>query len=377
LQDPRDWHDAGSGQRAPAYVAPSTYVQQVGAPSGDDAGLAWTTDAGSTWRRVARIAQPLHGEPWVAGDPRDPLAIQPIQVGTSSDGTQIVQLVDLLHLAAPAATNRYPSMLGFGSLGVAPTAFAWYEVLAVDPQNPAHAIAPDASDNDVKVTFDGADSWRAIPGLRALVSWRGRYAMGLRANDRVATLVSAVSFCPDDSSNVLIGTRAGGAYFSSDGGAQWLPIPNSASIAYATSVFWLRRCRGAWISTYARGVWDVTLPESAPSPTVSPAPLSVARAALRPRIGPSIEITSATIEEGERVLDPHDALAVTITNVPSAGSFVLALDGRAIATVASGLLKMTYSSTPSFWPVGHHAVSLVDVSKTPPATLWSTDFIVP
>ncbi|MBV8491237.1 MAG: hypothetical protein JO199_11975 [Candidatus Eremiobacteraeota bacterium] len=373
----RNWHDVQLHQRAPAYVARNAYLQQTGAFT-SGAGLAWSDDRGTTWRRVAGIAQPFHGEPFVAGNPRDPMAVQPIQVGTSPDGMQTVQLVDVLHLNAAQATLRYPYMEGFGSLGVTPAGFAWYEVLGIDPADPAHRIAPDASDGDVKTTFDGGDRWQAIAGLRALVSHRGRYLMGVRESDRIATLVSVVSFCPDDPSHVLIGTRAGGAYLSLDGGRSWRAIRDSEPIVYATSAFWLDRCAGAWISTYARGVWSLLLPPSAGAASaVAPQPLSTVRPLLPHRDGPSIDITSGTIEEGERVLDPHDPLSVSVTHVPSLGRFVLAVDGRAIADVAAGLPLLTYSSTPPFWPVGHHDVALVDTSQPTSVTVWTTDFIVP
>ncbi len=377
LRNPHDWNDASPHQRAPVLAPGGQYVQQAAIGTNAPSMLAWSADRGATWRVLARFTLPLRGEPVLAGDALDPVAFQPVQSGTNADGTQIVRLATVTHLTSGAAAVRYPAMQGFGSLAVVPTAFAWFDVLGVDPEAPAHAIAPDAGDGDVKVTYDGGDRWIAIPALHALLSHGGRYALRLRANDRVATLVSAVAFCPGDSRRVLIATRAGGAYLSSDGGVGWQPVPGSGRIAYGDAIFWLDGCASAWIATYGSGIWRVTMPPlPAAEMPVAPA-LGPGLASLPPLAGPGIAITSGTIEEGERVLDPHDPLSVAVTHVPALGRFVLAVDGRAIANVAAGLPLLEYSAAPAFWPTGHHAVSVVDVSQSPAVTLSTSEFVVP
>ncbi len=118
-----------------------------------------------------------------------------------------------------ALGNPHAMMNNFGSIGVNPTAFAWYEVYAVDPNDATHIIAADALNNDVKVSTTGGDDWREIPGLTEMVTHHGAFLIGEPAGDRTVSLVSAISFCPDNPNRVLLGTQQGGAYLSIDGGS--------------------------------------------------------------------------------------------------------------------------------------------------------------
>ena len=373
-----DWRDVTPHQRAPVLVSHGTYLQQTGVGT-TSPGIAFTNDSGATWRTVATIAQPMRGNAVVAGPSAAPVAYQPVQTGAHADGTEIVRLVRLSDVTSSSPVKRFAAMQNFDSLGVAPAAFASYEVLGVDPRNPAHLIAPDAGDGDVKASFDGGDHWSPIAGLRDLVSHGGRYAMGLRDTDRVATLISVASFCPDDASRVLLGTRAGGAYYSNDGGTSWHAVPESQPMTFATSVFWLRDCRAAWISTYGRGIWNVAIDDEAPPGTPVSAAFGSGLTQLPPvpLPAPSVTVTSGTIEEGQRVLDPHDPLNAEASGIPSTGRYVLALDGRVVTPVPAGLPLLRYSATPEFWPLGRHALALVDVSGRTPRTLATTEFLVP
>ncbi len=246
------WPESAQRLPPPVILAQDTYVQPI------QHGLQYTTDTGASWRQIADIPETLRGRPQVGGLASELMLFQAIQTDTTG-GQQVVGLVRVSGFSSGGAGSKvYARMDGFGTIGVFPTMIS-YEVFAVDPNDPAHIIAADGSENNVKVTKDGGDSWRKIPGLKDLVSHHGEYLMGLPTGDRTATLVSSISFCPDNSSRVLIGTRQGGAYFSYDGGQTWESVTGSDGIVNTTSFFWLTGCGSAWASTYGRGIWQIDM----------------------------------------------------------------------------------------------------------------------
>ncbi|HTU82439.1 MAG TPA: hypothetical protein VMF61_09940 [Candidatus Acidoferrales bacterium] len=377
LRDPGNWPDASAHQRPPVRLGDSQYVQQAGAGGAGPAALAATADRGKSWQRLVTISQPLRGLPQTSEDGARAVVWQPAQLGTAADGTETVGFVQAVAGTNGAWALRYPRMRGFGSLGVAPAGFAWNEVFSVAPGDPEKAIAVDATDGDVKMTGDYGDTWAPVPALRALMTGDGRYATGERASDRVASLVSAIAFCPDDDDVIAAGTRAGGVYVSTTGGRTWERVAGSAPVTFATSLYWFHDCGALWAATYGRGIWSLTANAPARPPRATPAVSAPAPAPVPSAPPVRIALTSGSVEEGERVLDPHDPLDVTIASVPGAGRFVLAVDGRALTSVAAGLPSFRYSATPPFWPLGHHAVALVDVSQSPAVTVWTVPFIVP
>jgi hypothetical protein len=257
--DTADWPDASPGVSGPKFLALATYVQAVDGRDGHPAGLWQTTTTGRTWSQIAEIPQPQLGLPHTGGPAADATLIQPVGVGVrASDGVAIVHLARVTGFASGSGgTVRYPVMSDFGSLGVAPTGSLWSEVLAVDPQDPARIIAPDVVNGDMRMTVDGGDTWRPLPGLTNLVTQSGDYRFSVPAGNRLAPIVSVVSFCPDNNSRILLGTHQGGSYFSYDGGETWRAIPDTEPITFATSVFWQSGCGTAYLSTFSRGIWRI------------------------------------------------------------------------------------------------------------------------
>jgi hypothetical protein len=186
--------------------------------------------------------------------------VQPYNAGPRADGLSLVHLLRVSRFTgSPPARLSYAAMRGFGGLGVTGTEFAWYEVLAVDPSNPARIIAPDVLRGDVRRSRNGGDDWTPIAGLDDLVTHGGDYKFSIRNGARVHPLISTISICPDNSSRILIGTQQGGAYFSYDGGSTWMPVTDSAPIVFATSVWWLDGCSSAYMSSYARGIFRIDM----------------------------------------------------------------------------------------------------------------------
>ncbi len=262
------WSDpAQGGLRPPVILRQGTYVQGT-EPTADyplrPRGLQYTTNTGGNWRQIVEIRQPLNDLAKPAGLASDPTLIQSVQMGMMRNGQQEVGLVRVSGFSSgAAATLEYPSMDGFGTIAVFPTQI-WYEVYAVDPNDATHMIAADGLTNDVKVTTNGGDLWDPIPGLTDLVSHRGEYRMGKPWGNRVASLVSAISFCPDNSNRVLMGTQQGGVYFSYNSGQTWMPVTGSEAIVPTSSFFWLNNCGTAWASTWGRGIWQIDMAVSYP-----------------------------------------------------------------------------------------------------------------
>lgn len=106
-------------------------------------------------------------------------------------------------------------------------------------------------------TWDGGESWTEIPGLTSLVTDNGTLLFHTELNGFVgAPLVTAVSFSPQDSSLVLIGTNEGGIFFSADRGATWRQFSGSEQATYVTSFFW-ETANTIFVSTYGRGLWKL------------------------------------------------------------------------------------------------------------------------
>lgn len=262
-------HTGGS----PAMVSPGKWVESTDNFDGYTAGLSYTTNEGGRWRQIARIgAGPLDGRPKVAGPAADPTLTQPYTSGYDARGLNKVWLAQVSGFSGGSAgTVRYARMdacaPGASSpcekvgLGVTPTAFAWYEVLAVDPADPARMIAPDVFHGDMRKSTDGGDHWTPIPGLTDLVTHDGayRFAYGPIGNGRMAPIASTISICPYDDSRVLIGSQQGGAYLSLDGGQHFEQVDGSGEIVHATSIFWLAGCASAYVSTYGRGIYKIDM----------------------------------------------------------------------------------------------------------------------
>jgi hypothetical protein len=245
-----DWPESTLGSTPPVILSQGTYVQGV------EGGLRYTTDTGATWRQIADIPYPLRDRPKPALLESDPTLIQAIQTGTER-GQQVIGLERVSGFSSGGTPMmRRAIMRRFGTIGVLPLQI-WSEVYAVDPNNAAHIIAADGFFNNVQISADGGTTWDEMPGLTDQVSHHGEYVMGRPAGDRTASLVSAISFCPDNSNRILIGTRQGGAYFSYNGGDAWIPVTGSDGIVNATSFFWLTDCSKAWVSTYGRGIWQI------------------------------------------------------------------------------------------------------------------------
>jgi len=261
---------------SPTLIRRSQYVQQVRATTELAAGLGMTEDLGATWRQFAAFPQEPRDVPRLgqsgSGDPLlRTIVYQPFRTNalgpTWPRATRLIRVHKRL-FSQDSGTVIFPAMNGFGSLGINPTMFAWFQVFGVDPGNAFHIIAPDVVNQRMMETRNGGGTWTEIPGLTNLVTDNGRLLF--RTNlvggpDPVFPVVTAVSFSPQDPRLVLVGTSEGGIFRSNDNGATWKKIEGTDLATYITSFAWTD-ANTVYVSTYGRGLWRlkntrITLPD--------------------------------------------------------------------------------------------------------------------
>jgi hypothetical protein len=240
---------------APKIVRKSFHVQAVDSDAAFmSKGLGVTMDLGSTWSQYAAFNEDWRVLPKLSDPGVLPVLYQPVRTGYDIPRDfEIDKLVRIVKSpAGSGASVTYPLMNNFGGLGINPTMFAWYMVVAVDPGNTQHLIAPDVINEKMMESTNGGDNWTEIPNLTSLITNNGEFYF----NRSIFPQASAISFSLDDPNVVIIGTWQAGLFASGDRGATWWKIPGSDLITYVTSVEF-RSATDATISTYGRGLWKI------------------------------------------------------------------------------------------------------------------------
>jgi len=148
-----------------------------------------------------------------------------------------------------------PLMSGFGSLAVNRSMpLALHPVYDVAHDTGERLIAAD--DKDMMQSTNSGDLWTAIPNLKTLLLDEGKLQFNARLHGipLVMPLVTAISFCPTDPSQILVGTSEGGIYYSYNRGRTWGRIGGSRNATYVTSFFWAN-LNTVYVSTFGRGLW--------------------------------------------------------------------------------------------------------------------------
>ncbi len=110
-------------------------------------------------------------------------------------------------------------------------------------------VVPDIKQQVMMTTKTGGASWYEESDLFELVTKKGTHHFTNRF-----TLVSNISFNPDNDNQVMIGTRSAGLFCSRDGGLKWEYISGSGKIPEVSSTFFTGTTR-AIVSSYGRGLW--------------------------------------------------------------------------------------------------------------------------
>ena len=251
FRDHEDWRNAPGQVLGPVRLSETTHIQLVGTPGAY--GLAKTTDRGASWTWFTRFPEEPWGLPkFVTGE--QTTIYQPVKYPSyRSPGFDVYGFLKVTLARDGRAWIRYPTSAGLIGLGVTQTMFAWYRVFDVDPGNARHLIAVDGVRRKVVRSLDGGESWSDLGGLTRLATRDGAYRFTWESGHR-PTLVSAISFNPDNPNFVLVGTSEGGVYTSSDRGATWQGVPGTDMIRPITSFYW-RNWNDVIVSTYGRGLW--------------------------------------------------------------------------------------------------------------------------
>ncbi len=210
---------------------------------------------------MPRASYPANGEP---------VLYQALSTGMTDATTKLEEgaLARLLpNPNSDDATTDYPAMTNFRGFGIASTMEGWYRVFAVDPGDPNHLLASDVINEKVMESNDGGDNWNEMGQLQALVTdggklkFRGQMyfsqAPPLWALDfSPISVVSAISFHPDNPDRVAVGTVQSGVFVSIDRAQTWKKVPGSEKATLISGLYW-RKDDDLIVSTYGRGLWRV------------------------------------------------------------------------------------------------------------------------
>ena len=256
-----DWPDAPGEAGAPAMIRQRKYIQQVKGPAFME-GLALTKDCGTGWEQFAMFGEEPRDLPKLAraGRPKDPTLTDIVyQAYRSPGGRNLLMRIERPVSATSGVIPAYPLMTNFGSIGINPTMFAWYQVYAVDPADPLHLIAADVANGSMQESTDGGGEWTKMTDLTDKVlgtDFIFRAALNGPAVGEIFPIVTAVSFSPQDSRLVLAGTSEAGIFASNDHGQTWTKITDSEHVTYVTSFYW-ETANTVFVSTYGRGLWKL------------------------------------------------------------------------------------------------------------------------
>lgn len=255
------WPDVPNRTRTPVAVRDCNFVQ--GFRTRFTGGIAETEQCGMDWQTFATFTVETREVPQLAtsgfGAPHATTILYQAYKPADVDPEYVFSGGHLLRahrelFSSEEGEAHYPRMWDFGYLGVTPT---MRPVFTIDPGNPDHVIAADVYYGDMKRTTDGGDTWASITSLSDKSREGGlQFAAALNgpAIGKVFSLITAVSFSPQDPSVVLAGAAEGGIYVSNNNGVDWNRIPGTEGLTNVTSFAWETANR-VHVSTFGRGLW--------------------------------------------------------------------------------------------------------------------------
>lgn len=254
----QDWPDPtdDSNGFAPKFLAPDTYLQWGNA---SEAKMFITTDAGENWDLAFDLDEELDGLGFrTAGPPGDTTVYVPVTRRDSGGGFQKVGLVRVEDVTSSDPVQVFDADDGL-VLAVHARQFDWRRMVSVDPNDPQHLLAADYFDG-VKESTDGGDTWTTKTGLNDLIKSFDRYKMRYRGSDSCCPQVSAITFHPEDSQRILVGTDDAGIFQSVDGGTSWFKVPGSDVLPMVTG-FFFEDDDVVDVATWGRGLWRFRMPD--------------------------------------------------------------------------------------------------------------------
>jgi photosystem II stability/assembly factor-like uncharacterized protein len=282
------WKDPDDNAGNPLIIDSGTYVQYVKVPGTPSTGIDLTTNSGGTWNPVMvpgtanpfMISDTPSFRPQIVGPAAHPTLYQAVQ---RPPGPTIGLVKIDLDVANRTASLARADVAGLGSLGAFGPGQGTFDiptVFGVDPHDPQHVIAPDIANEQMKVTRDGGNTWRALPQLTSLILNAGEFLFNVPNGPMQ---VHSVAFDPDIAGHILVGTEAAGIFESFDDGQAWTEIPFSDFFIRSVSNFFFDRDRIVIVATYGRGLWKL-VPGSLP-PTLCNNPRSRCTIDVRTPLG--------------------------------------------------------------------------------------------
>jgi photosystem II stability/assembly factor-like uncharacterized protein len=201
--DGDDRNDEPEGN--PIYLKPGHYLQRAinnteGVPYTHTYYL--TRDHGQNWEAVFNIDERPWEMPRVVGTADNPILYQAvIRPGTNADGNTRIGLKKITDIYGDPVVSDADGV-GFGSLGIFPTMFAWYVPFAVSPVDPYFIIMADVDSDEMKYSEDGGLTWQVDEELTELLTSDGKY----KFQNGQFTLVDHIAFDPEQPNHILVGT---------------------------------------------------------------------------------------------------------------------------------------------------------------------------
>ena len=204
-------------------------------------------------------------------------------------------------------------------------------VIGMDPRFPSHLVTPDTNNNRVmrSVTSTGGRptgrgaKWQPISDLSAMVvsddDGVSRYAFSYsRGGFGKQSFVSAISFYPDYSNLVILGTVDNGLFFSQDNAATWQRIPDTEHIVNPLAFYWRSR-NSVLVASHGRGLFEVRMRFTLP-----PSWLSLICSGCR--VLPAVPRVVATV--ADLGPDAPKSQPISALKAETSDEVVLGLDGR-------------------------------------------------
>ena len=330
-----DMKDDDGAEGNPIFLRQGSYVQRTinndAAPTVSVFKLTQST--GASWTPKFSIPQPIWGLASVAGETANPTLYQAVaRPGLTPDGLEQIGLTRITNLFRPGtAPVADADGVGFGSLGIFPTEFAWYAVFGVSPTEPGFLIAPDIIDNRMKISIDSGLTWTPNDELTRLVTRDG--AIEFRT-DRF-TAVSHIAVSPVNGRHILVGTVQGGIVRSTDHGTTWRRLDGSEMLPLISS-FFFEDDTHVIVSTYGRGLWRLNLNGAVASRN------TVATAGTAVRAQPPSQAPATLPRSEPLVVDPTTGSFVRLDTFETRSTcpacrFVVARDGEITDVQLTGL----------------------------------------
>jgi hypothetical protein len=270
---------ADSFAHAPFQLIGPNYLQPVPVPPNEQYWL--TGNRGSSWDSSFTVPGNHVGNILFSGDLGNPVTYVALENG---QGARLMRA----SAVSGTPTVRAADSIGMGTIALLRTGQARYAVVGVDPKNSEHLIALDIdAPSGTKVSRDGGLSWFRLPALDSAASDSGRFML----SNNGAPFVTTIAWDPTNSCHILVGTMQNGVIRSADGGRTWAQVRGSKQAPIVTS-FFFPPTGSIWMSTYGRGLWQVTVDRSPPSsrrcvfrqPVIEPSPpMVILRGAGAPR----------------------------------------------------------------------------------------------